>query len=263
MTDESPFASAESYYARYRPGYGDAAVDHLRERFSLDAEARALDLGCGAGQLAIPLAEYVGEVVAMDPNEAMLRETRTVAAEAGRENLSFVHGGDADLHDEMGPFRLTTMGRSFHWMDQRSTLASLRSITEPAGGVALVTGEEWLTKGQQPWQAAVYDITARYLDALPDRVDPATIEYDDPWDELLAENGFRGVETATFPVDREWSVDEVIGYVFSLSYASPARFGEEKEAFDAALRARLADLGDGPFEQTATVEVISGFVGEA
>lgn len=260
MSDESPFESAESYYARFRPGYGEAAIDHLVDRFSLGDHARVLDLGCGAGQLAIPLANHAREVVAMDPNEAMLRETRTAAAEAGRENLSYVHGGDADLHDGMGPFRLTTMGRSFHWMEQRATLETLRAVTEPAGGIALVTGEEWLTKGQREWQTVVYEVAGSYLDGLPDRVDPATVEYDEPWDDLLAENGFREVETATFPVDREWSVDEVVGYVFSLSYASPARFGEEKDAFEAALRARLADLGDGPFEQTATVEVISGFV---
>ena len=257
---ENPFVSAESYYAEYRPGYGDAAVEYLRDRFSLDDDARVLDLGCGAGQLAVPLARHAGEVVAMDPNEAMLSEARAAADAAGRGNVRFVRGGDADLTDEMGPFRLTVMGRSFHWMDQRETLARLRRSTEPGGGLAVVTGEEWLVRGRRDWQAAAHDVAADYLDDLPAREDPAEIEYDDPWDEMLAENEFRDVETVHFDVDRTWSVDEAVGYVFSLSYCSPATFGDDRADFEAALRARLADLGGGPFRQDEQVEVISAFV---
>ena len=37
----------------------------------------------------------------------------------------------------MGPFRLVTMGRSFHWMDRAATLAMLDKIVTPDGGVAL------------------------------------------------------------------------------------------------------------------------------
>src|SRR6185295_16370612 len=37
----------------------------------------------------------------------------------------------------MGPFRLVTMGRSFHWMDRAATLAMLDKIVAPGGAVAL------------------------------------------------------------------------------------------------------------------------------
>ncbi|PWG73286.1 class I SAM-dependent methyltransferase, partial [Enterococcus hirae] len=73
MTDANPFTGTERYYAEHRPDYGEATVDYLRERFALESDARLLDLGCGAGQLAVPLARHAGEVVAMDPNEEMLR----------------------------------------------------------------------------------------------------------------------------------------------------------------------------------------------
>ena len=53
--DERTFESAESYYAEYRPRFDDRPITHLVDRFDLD-ESRALDLGCGAGQIAIPLA---------------------------------------------------------------------------------------------------------------------------------------------------------------------------------------------------------------
>jgi SAM-dependent methyltransferase len=260
-TDSNPFDSAEAYYAAYRPRYGDETIDYLRERFDLDASARVLDLGCGAGQLAVPLAAYVGEMVGMDPNEEMLRHARRLAEEAGTENSRWVVGSDADLvthADDLDPLRLTTMGRSFHWMNQTRTLERLYELTEPGGGVALLTDREWLTKGTDAWQAGVYDLAVEYVDDVPDRADPETVEYDDPWDELLADHGFVDVETATFPVRREWDVDTIVGYVFSLSFCSPATFGDEKEAFEAALRAQLNGMGAEQFVQHSEVEMISG-----
>jgi len=261
MANESPaerFASTESYYAEYRPGYGEALFDDLAERFALDGDARVLDLGCGAGQLALPLAARAGEVLAMDPNERMLAHARRRAAEAGVENVEWVVGSDAEFDPSMGPFRLTTMGRSSHWMDQERTLERLSRATEPGGGIALVTDREWLTKGTADWQAAVYEVATRYLDDLPERVEPETVTYDDPWDEKLRAFGFGDVETLTFAVDREWAVDAVVGYVFSLSFCSPARFGDDAAAFEADLRGRLARFDRERFDQRATVEAVVG-----
>jgi SAM-dependent methyltransferase len=259
-SDSSPFASTEAYYAEYRPEYGDEARRYLVDRFGLDESARVLDLGCGTGQIALDVAPAVGEVVGMDPNEAMLRAARCRADEAGIDNVEWVLGSDADLDTDLGSFRLTTMGRSFHWMDQRATLDRLHDLLEPGGGVALLTDSEWLTKGDAEWQGAVYDLADEYLDDLPDRVDPDEIEYDDPWDELLEKRGFTAVETATFDLRREWSLEAVVGYVFSLSYCSPETFGADKEAFESDVRALLRDRGGGPFVQHTVVEVISGRV---
>ena len=259
--DSNPFDSTEAYYAEYRPRYGDETIDYLRDRFGLDESARVLDLGCGAGQLAVPLATHVGEMVGMDPNEEMLRHARRLAEEVGVENCRWLVGSDADLvthADDFDPLRLTTMGRSFHWMDQPRTLDRLFELTEPGGGVALLTDREWLTKGTDAWQAGVYDLATEYVGDIPDRVDPETAEYDDPWDELLFDHGFVDVETTTFPVRREWDVDSVVGYVFSLSFCSPATLGEEREAFEATLREYLHGRDAEQFVQHTEIEIISG-----
>lgn len=77
----------------------------------------------------------------------------------------------------------------------------------------------------------------------------------DPTATMLAE-----VKQGEIPLRREWSVDAVVGYVFSLSCCSPATFGEERAAFEVALRERLVELGGGPFTQETVVEIISGRV---
>ena len=257
-SDSSPFASTEEYYAEYRPEYGDAACRYLVDRFDLDESQRVLDLGCGAGEIALDLAPGVGSVVGMDPNEAMLRAARRRADEAGVDNVEWIHGSDADLDTDLGRFRLVTMGRSFHWMNERATLDRLHDLLDLGGGVALLTDREWLTKGTAEWHEAVYDLADGYLDDLPDRVAPDEVEYDDPWDELLEERGYTDVETVTFDVRREWSVEEAVGYVFSLSYCSPETFGNDEKAFESDVRALLRDRGGGPFVQHTVVEVISG-----
>jgi ubiquinone/menaquinone biosynthesis C-methylase UbiE len=58
---------------------------------------RVLDLGAGPAHVSTLFAPYAGDVVAMEPDEAMLEEGRRRAASAGVENLTFVHGGSADL----------------------------------------------------------------------------------------------------------------------------------------------------------------------
>jgi len=186
----------------------------------------------------------------------MLQEARRRADEAGSENVEWVVGSDSDLDDDMGPFRLTTMGRSFHWMDQEETLKRLRSMTVPGGGVAILNDDEWLTRGERGWQDEVYAVADEYVDGLPDRTGP--VEYDGPWDEKVAAYGFDDVEVATFETDREWDVDDIVGYVFSLSFCSPGTFGDERESFENDLRARLSEMEGEPFVQRAETKIIAG-----
>ncbi len=256
-TNESnPFTSTEEYYASHRPEYGDAATEYLRGRFELDESSRVLDLGCGAGQIAVPLAAHAGKIIGMDPNEEMLREARKRSEAAGRENIEWIVGSDSDLSNELGTFHLTTMGRSFHWMAQEQTLEWLYSMTEPGGGVALLNDAEWFTRGTKEWQDEVYALADEYIEDLPERTGP--IEYDDPWDELLAEFGFTDVEVTTFESERQWQVDDVVGYIFSLSYCSPDTFGTHIEKFESDLRALLNEREEETFVQDAEVTVISG-----
>ncbi|MEV6155857.1 hypothetical protein AB0L53_36500 [Nonomuraea sp. NPDC052129] len=54
------FGGAAPFYVKYRPGYGEEAIGCLARAFG--PGSRVLDLGCGPGTVAIPLAGAVREV---------------------------------------------------------------------------------------------------------------------------------------------------------------------------------------------------------
>ncbi|MFC6732852.1 class I SAM-dependent methyltransferase [Haladaptatus sp. DYSN1] len=249
------FESTARYYARHRPRYDERAIEQLVTNFDLDEPSRVLDLGCGPGHLAIPLAAHAGEVVGMDPNEEMLCEARRLADEAGADNVHWVVGSDATIDASLGTFDLTVMGRSFHWMDRDRTLTTLSDLTNPGGGVAVLTDGDWMALPEAEWQRSVASFAAEFR-AVPDSTDgtddPARLHQD-----VLAESAFESLEIEHLEFDHEWTPDGIVGYVFSLSYCSPAVLGDAATELERAIREQLAHFDRETFTQHVEVTTIT------
>ncbi|CAM04574.1 FkbM family methyltransferase [Saccharopolyspora erythraea NRRL 2338] len=116
---EQLFAQAAPFYARYRPGYPAELVELLAERTGLDSGDLVLDVGCGTGQLALPLARRVRQVVAVDPQPGMLDHAREAARRAGVGNIDW-RQADASALARLGvaDARAAFFGASFHWTDR-------------------------------------------------------------------------------------------------------------------------------------------------
>ncbi|WP_431874551.1 class I SAM-dependent methyltransferase [Micromonospora marina] len=72
-----------AYYARHRRGYPPGVLDALAAAFRLGADDTVVDLGCGTGQLSLPLADRVGTVVGVDPEPDMLAIAGRTALDGG------------------------------------------------------------------------------------------------------------------------------------------------------------------------------------
>ena len=96
------FSTAASHYVRARPRYAPALIDRLARETSLGPASRVLDLGCGPGTLAIPLARLAGTVIAIDPNAEMLAAARAEAARAGVE-VDWRLGSSQELDSKTKP----------------------------------------------------------------------------------------------------------------------------------------------------------------
>lgn len=239
------FAGTAWYYARYRPGYPEAFFRHIIARFALDGTTRLLDLGCGTGQLALPLAPHVAAIVGMDPDAEMLAEAAARAATMGIGNVRWVRGSDRDLDrlaSDLGTFRVVTMGRSFQWMDRAATLRSLDGMVDRAGGVVLAGEDERVWEVPGVWQEAVRGVIQRWLGAVRRAGSGTYAPPDDPFEDALARSAFAHMERHAVKYQRSVTVDALIGYLYSTSYCSPALLGGNRAAFEADLRRTLHSL---------------------
>ncbi|GLX41310.1 hypothetical protein Sros01_73830 [Streptomyces roseochromogenus] len=254
------FASTVPYYARFRPAYDDRLFTLLAARFALDGTQRVLDLGAGTGALTLPLAALVREVVAVEPEPAMLAEGRRLAAETGVDGIDWRQGDSHTLLDlNVGPVLLAVMGSSFHWMDREPLLQDLDTLIEPGGAVVLATcGARHKDLDPPAWLPVIQEIRNRYP-GPGRRPDSGPGAYPDVRHEsVLLRSPFPRIETLHWDRTVRRSVDEVVGLQLSYSFTSPAALGPHRPAFEHDLRQALTALRpeDGLFEERIRTEAV-------
>jgi SAM-dependent methyltransferase len=131
------FRSAAPHYLQGRPAYSVALIEDVATLCRLDGTGVLLDLGCGPGQLARAFRPYVASALGMDPEPEMLAIATRLAAEEGTD-IMFRQGSSQDLEPGMGPLRLVTIGRAFHWMDRPETARRLDGMLSPGGALVLL-----------------------------------------------------------------------------------------------------------------------------
>ncbi len=110
-------------------------AEQVRDFIRPHGDERALDVGTGAGALALALAPLVREVVGLDPVPELLELARTRA----RRNTEFVQGDGMALPFPEASFDLAGTHRTLHHVAQPERLvAELARVTRPAGHVLVV-----------------------------------------------------------------------------------------------------------------------------
>jgi ubiquinone/menaquinone biosynthesis C-methylase UbiE len=115
--DENLFRGSARYYAQGRLPYPAELAPALAAALSLGGQGCLLDVGCGPGILALQLASLFGKVVGLDPDADMLTEAQRRAEALNVTHVRWVRARAEDLPAGLGPVRVATFGRSFHWMD--------------------------------------------------------------------------------------------------------------------------------------------------
>lgn len=248
------FAGTAKYYAKYRSGYPDSFTQDVVRTFQLDGQGRLLDLGAGTGQLAIPFARYFEEVVAMDPEPGMVREGIHQAEKAGIGNVRWIARGSDDLRRSIGVFRLVTLGRAYHWMDKRDVLEKLFPIVIPNGGVVIVSDKSFLDRPADFQQLT----TAVIKKWLGDRRRAGSGYYrrsEKKFEEYFRRSSFPRFEVRHYPYARDWTIDDIIGFCYSSSFASKAVLGNKAEGFENDLKKSLQRLNpQGKFHEESRAE---------
>ncbi|MCG9896233.1 MAG: class I SAM-dependent methyltransferase [Fimbriimonadaceae bacterium] len=153
----TPFTDRAAAYARFRPGYPSALVQHLKEHCGLEPGSRVADVGSGTGIWTEMMLKAGAGVLACEPNPAMRAEAE---ARLG-EDPGFVslEGRAEDLPIDDSSMDLVTCAQSFHWFDQAAAMKEFDRVLHGAGWIALFWNE-W-EAGGSPATQAVIDLEAR------------------------------------------------------------------------------------------------------
>ncbi|MFY1111870.1 MAG: class I SAM-dependent methyltransferase [Methanosarcinaceae archaeon] len=109
-------------------------MEKTMQGMALTSDSRVLDIGAGPGTLAIPLAEKVDHVTAVEPADGMVSVLRENIEAYGIENINCVHkdweavDSETDLY---GPYDVVFASYSLGMKDIR---ASIRKMMEVSSG---------------------------------------------------------------------------------------------------------------------------------
>ena len=245
--------NAAARYRRHRPAYPKRLTDRVIALAGLAPGDAVLDLGAGPGFLALAFAQSGMNVTAADPDADMLA-VADASARAADVKLDLWRGGSADLTQAMGPFRLVTMGRSFHWMDRTPTLVMLDKIVGQSGAIALFH-DAHPPVPEKAWFKVMCDIAGKF-----GRIGSGgggqgigqTGGGHHRYEPYLFASAFTQLDGSSVTERRAITADDIVGRVTSLSSCGPEKLGDQSPRMEAALREGLAKLSpDGNF-----VEVI-------
>jgi SAM-dependent methyltransferase len=237
------FAGTAAAYARFRPPYPKALLSDLLARAGVPPEGRLLDLACGPGRVALDLAGSFATVWAIDLEPEMIEVGRREAARRDIDNVTWLAGRAEDLAAPAAMFDLTTVGEAFHRLDQTLIADKAMSWLKPGGRLATLGGEG-LLDGREPWQAIVAEVARRWMArAFPAGWGVAragAVVGRRGVERLLRSAGFIDVGSRSFSEPRDWTFEDVLGYLQSTSVCSRKALGANFEAFEADLRAALS-----------------------
>lgn len=147
-------------YARFRPGYPDAAIDAIVHGLGPCDKLVVADIGAGTGISSERVAQRGARVIAVEPNPAMraMGERSTIAGNGpGRVRFVDGHAEATGLADASVDIALAA--QAFHWFRVPEAVAELARIVRPAGRLALV----WNVRDpDDPVSRAYYDTLDRH-----------------------------------------------------------------------------------------------------
>lgn len=262
MSDLNFRGITAEYYARFRRGYPDLVVDRLVEVLGVDAGSRVLDLGCGSGQLTLPLARRVGVAIAADAEPDMLKLGRQAGLAAGVQNIAWLLAADSDLGAlgtllGEGTLDAITIACAFHWMDCPSLFARAQTLLKPGGRVAVITNGPADWEPDTPWAQVLRDKLAAEFGG-PVRGRTGTDEESQrTLASALAAAGFTALDETVVEYLEERTIEELIGSLYSAM--SPSDIERLRASpFEADLTRALADVAvDGPLAAPLQVRILS------
>lgn len=229
VTFKNWFSQGGSNYARYRPEY-PPVLGHYLASLVTD-NSKALDVGCGTGQLTRLLANYFIQVVGVDPSDSQLESAQS------HPTIRYLAAPAEDLPDDFAGFTLITVAQAAHWFNLEAFYREVCRVCAPGGILALISyGVLRLdTDLQARFQTFYYEEIGPFWPAERRLVDEGYRTLPFPFDEI---------PTRSMTIELEWPLEGLLGYIATWSAVKKAQEAGKSqllEAFAADIRTRWGD----------------------
>ena len=240
--DPALYRGTAGYYDRFRVPYPQLMLDELLSLVQPSGNGRLLDLACGTGQITFAIAEQFAEVWAVDQERDMISAVREKARVAGASHVRTAVSTAEALDAPSAAFELVAIGNAFHRLRRDTVAAHAFRWLQPDRCIALLWGTGPWT-GEAAWQRAMAGVLSSWRAKLG-----AEARVPAGWDEarrkrpdaaVLQAAGFDAVRSSRFPTAHDWTVDALIGFVYSTSFLPRDVVGDRAELLERDLRREL------------------------
>lgn len=233
----SHFQTGGAAYARYRPTYPPALAEALASL--APNRSLAVDVGCGAGQLSVLLAEAFERVEARDVSADQ------IAHAAAHPRVRYAVAPAEALGVAPCSAALITAAQAAHWFDLPRFYAEVRRIAAPGAVLALISYGVAALEGPLAERFAEFywrDLAACWP---PERrhVETGYAEFDFPFDECAP---------PPLRIERRWDLAALLGYVETWSAIKQARRRGLSDRIDAFFSDARELWGDPATERRVT-----------
>ena len=199
----SSFGAAAAAYAEHRPDYAQAAV---RWALELAPGPRVLDLGAGTGKLTATLVALGAEVIAVEPDSAMLTELRRAlpAVRALPGSAEAIPLPDASVDAVLA-------GNALHWFDMNVAGPEIARVLAPGG---ILAGLWNVMDNRVDWVAGLERVSGSAAIGARDTLSSwraATADMHLPNTGLVAQ--FGSPEQAEFPHGQRRTADSLVATI--------------------------------------------------
>ncbi len=144
------FGRAAATYEAGRPEYPAAAVQWMLAPVATRTPLRVADVGAGTGKLTRAVLALAADVVAVDPDAAMLDQLR-----AGLPDVRTVEGQAERMPLPDASIDAVVLGQAWHWVDPEAGSREIGRVLAPGGVLGLV----WNIRDENvPWVARLTEI---------------------------------------------------------------------------------------------------------
>jgi SAM-dependent methyltransferase len=240
-------------YAVFRPAPPPEVIDAIVTASILRRGCRVLEIGCGTGQLSVPLAEFGVELVAIE-----LGPHLAAAAERNLERFPHARILVSSFEEWQLPVRkfdAVICANAFHWLDGELRYSKCAAALRP-GGALTILHVHHVRGGTTEFFADTQAYYRRW-----GLSDDSTFELPDPNDlppaypELDRRSEFGAVERFRFEIPMRHTTDSYIGWLTTDSLVNSID-DESRAGFLEDMKWLIARRYNGAVERNLVYELI-------